>query len=90
MFNRRAASGEGWGGAKVDLGERYSMNGDDKPLGNIVWLGRNLSAFDDSATEQNRGNSQTHISVWGIFCLYEYFSDATSDAIRRKYAVLVP
>ena len=32
----------------MDLGERYSRKGDDRFLGRIGWLGRNLIAFADS------------------------------------------
>jgi len=34
IFKSRAASGDGCGGAKVDRGERYSRNGDERVLGN--------------------------------------------------------
>ena len=44
MFINSAASGEGCGGAIVDLGLRYSRNGDDSVDGRIGWLGRNLRA----------------------------------------------
>ena len=36
MFSKREARGEGCGGANVDLGVRYSKNGDDKSFGRIV------------------------------------------------------
>jgi hypothetical protein len=44
MFIRFAANGEGYGGASVERGVRYSMNGDDNPGGSIGWFGRNLRA----------------------------------------------
>ena len=36
MFSNRAAKGEGCGGASVDLGDKYSRKGDDKPSGKTV------------------------------------------------------
>ncbi len=45
IFNKRAAKGEGYGGANVALGERYSRNGVDRFCGRIGWFGRNLSAY---------------------------------------------
>jgi hypothetical protein len=44
MFISWAASGEGWGGAMVERGERYSMKGVARPSGRTRWLGRNLRA----------------------------------------------
>lgn len=38
------ARGDGYGGARVDLGLRYSIKGDDSPGGSMGWFGRNLSA----------------------------------------------
>lgn len=45
ILRSRAASGDGWGAARVDLGDRYSRNGEDKALGKIGWFGRNFKAF---------------------------------------------
>ena len=45
ILNKRAASGEGCGGAKVERGERYSMKGDARVAGSMRELGRNLSAY---------------------------------------------
>ena len=44
IFISCAASGDGCGGARVDLGFIYSMNGDESPGGRIGWFGRNLRA----------------------------------------------
>ncbi len=44
IFIKLAANGEGCGGASVERGVRYSMNGDDSPGGSIGWFGRNLRA----------------------------------------------
>lgn len=44
MFIKLAANGEGCGGASVERGVRYSMNGDASPGGSIGWFGRNLRA----------------------------------------------
>ena len=79
MFINRAAKGEGCGGANVDLGDRYSRKGDDKPSGKIVWLGRNFSAFDGSAAGTGRGGPFAHISVWCILCLNEYCSNCAGE-----------
>lgn len=75
ILSKRAARGEGWGGAIVDLGDRYSTKGDDRLAGSMVWLGRNFNAFDeDSATDSAFANSSAHISIWCVFRLYEYCS----------------
>ena len=44
MLNIRAASGDGWGGASVDLGDRYSRNGEERVSGRILELGKNFNA----------------------------------------------
>jgi hypothetical protein len=44
IFIKLAANGEGWGGASVERGVRYSIKGDDNPGGSIGWFGRNLRA----------------------------------------------
>lgn len=44
MLSSLAASGEGCGGARVDLGDKYSKKGVEKPSGKTRWLGRNLRA----------------------------------------------
>lgn len=70
-FSNRAAKGEGWGGANVDLGDRYSRKGDDNVSGRMVWFGRNLSAFDRLIAGLGRMGSYAHISIWRVFCLYK-------------------
>ncbi len=87
MFSNRAAKGEGCGGANVDLGDRYSRKGDDKPSGKIVWLGRNFSAFDRSAADTGRVGSFAHISVWCIFCLDEYRSNCASGMLWPEFGL---
>ena len=81
ILSNRAAKGEGCGGANVDLGDRYSRKGDDKPSGRTVWLGRNLSALDCSATFIGRVGLFAHISVGCILCLYEYCSNSASEGV---------
>jgi hypothetical protein len=44
MFIKFAAKGDGYGGASVERGVRYSINGVDNSGGSIGWFGRNLSA----------------------------------------------
>jgi len=44
ILNKRAASGEGWGGARVERGDRYSRKGESRVAGSIRELGRNLRA----------------------------------------------
>lgn len=44
ILSSLAARGEGCGGARVDLGDKYSKKGVGKPSGKTRWLGRNLSA----------------------------------------------
>lgn len=43
-LRRRAARGDGCGGARVDRGERYSMKGAERFGGRIGWLGKNFIA----------------------------------------------
>jgi len=69
IFSNRAARGEGCGGANVDLGERYSRKGDDKFSGRIVWLGRNLSAFDHLADDVG-GVIWVLTSAFGVFSVW--------------------
>ena len=44
MLRSCAASGEGWGGASVERGLRYSRKGEDIDSGRTRWLGLNLRA----------------------------------------------
>jgi hypothetical protein len=44
MFISCAASGDGCGGARVDLGFMYSMKGEESPGGRMGWFGKNLRA----------------------------------------------
>ena len=44
IFMSCAASGDGYGGAMVERGVRYSMKGVDISAGRTRWFGRNLSA----------------------------------------------
>lgn len=43
-FSSFDASWDGWGAARVERGERYSMYGEGKFSGKTLWLGLNLSA----------------------------------------------
>ena len=79
MLSKRAAKGEGCGGANVDLGDKYSRKGDDKLSGKMVWLGRNFRAFDGSDADTGFVRSFTHISVRCVLCLNEYRSKSASE-----------
>ena len=81
MFSIRAAKGEGCGGAKVDLGDRYSRKGDDKPSGKTAWLGRNFSAFEDSAGDDGRSGLFAHITVWCVLSLDKYCSNCAREGV---------
>jgi len=39
------ANGEGFGGERVERGERYSMKGAENGSGRTLWLGLNLRAY---------------------------------------------
>lgn len=44
MLRSAAARGEGWGGASVERGLRYSRKGEVMDSGRTRWLGLNLRA----------------------------------------------
>jgi len=58
MFRSCAARGEGWGGASVERGLRYSRKGEDMDSGRTRWLGLNLRACD-------------YVSIVAVFGLME-------------------
>ena len=87
MLSNRAAKGEGCGGANVDLGDRYSRKGDDKPSGKMVWLGRNFSALERSAAYTGLLGSSAHIIIWCILCLDENRSKCANKGVWLDFGL---
>ena len=71
MFSKRDAKGDGYGGAKVDRGDRYSRKGVESCWGKIGWFGKNLRAWLNSAGKPQQLTTGTYVGVRGVFCLYE-------------------
>lgn len=85
ILSSLAASGEGCGGASVDLGDKYSKKGVEKPSGRTRWLGKNLRAYSKyqklispcNLIKREKASTpitMTHIRVWRRLRLDEYRS----------------
>ena len=66
MFKSCAARGDGCGGASVERGERYSINGLERPSGRIRQFGRNLRAY-SGISYRARDSDCEPTSAFGVF-----------------------
>ncbi len=72
----------------MDLGDKYSMKVEDKPGGNIGWLGRNFNAWHVSIPHFKMDvTPRAHIVVWSALCLYKNRSTASQQVglqVKRR------